>query len=161
MYSVFIIFLFVFVSFVIECVLANVVGPHAIPNLLIVLIVFFNLYRGTRYALLAAIFAGVFKDSYSAGPFGLYILAFIVAAFLTTLLKVYVYQPGSMVSRVLLVFVVLLGYMATLCVFQLMFTAVEFPLVLSHVLLPELGLTVLITPYVFNKLRQCALRFFA
>ena len=151
----------VFVTFVVECVLAQVIGYWYIPNLLIILVVFFNLYRGTRYSLVAGVFAGLLKDSFSAGPFGLYTFAFIIAAFFTTLMKMYVYQPGSMVSRVLLVFIVTVGYVTTYWLIQLMFTSLAFPSVFFHILVPEVGLTTLIAPVAFKKYRQCALKLFA
>ena len=161
MYLICVILGLVFATFIVECVFAQVIGYWYIPNLLIILVVFFNLYRGTRYSLLAGVFAGLFKDSFSAGPFGMYTFAFIVAAFLTTLMKMYVYQTGSMVSRMLLVFIVTIGYVTIYWIIQLMFTSLAFPSVFFHILVPEVGLTTLIAPVAFKKYRQCALRLFA
>ncbi|HPB67731.1 MAG TPA: rod shape-determining protein MreD [Candidatus Omnitrophota bacterium] len=161
MYLLCVILGLVFATFVSECVLAQVLPSWHIPNLLLILVVFFNLYRGTRYSLVAGIVSGLFKDSFSAGPFGLYTFAFIITAFFTTLLKMYVYQPGAMASRVLLVFLVTVGYVTTYWMIQLMFTSLAFPSVFFHILVPEVGLTTLIAPVVFKKYRQCALRLFA
>jgi rod shape-determining protein MreD len=161
MYLLCVILGLVFATFVVECVLVHVLSFWYIPNLLIILVVFFNLYRGTRYSLVAGILAGLFKDSFSAGPFGLYTFAFIIAVFFTTLMKMYIYQPGVMASRILLVFIVTIGYVTTYWIIQLMFTSLAFPSVFLYILVPEVGLTTLIAPVAFKKYRQCALRLFA
>ena len=151
----------VFATFIVECVLAQVLGYWHIPNLLVILVVFFNLYRGTRYSLVTGALAGLLKDSFSAGPFGLYMFSFIIAGFFATLMKMYVYQTGSMVSRVLLVFLVMIGYVVTYWIIQMMFTSLVFPRIFFNILVPEVGLTTLIAPVAFKKYRQCALRLFA
>ncbi len=66
------------------------------PNLLLLAVIYFNLAFGIRYSIFAAVVAGLFRDSFGAGIFGLNIFAFVVCAYLTTGLKRYLhFLPGS------------------------------------------------------------------
>lgn len=161
MQKVLFIVFFAFACFVLENVVAEIFGPFFRPNLLLILIIFFNLYRGVRYSLLAALLAGLFKDSYGVKVFGLHIFSFMVCAYVTTFVKMYVYQAGSMVSRVLIVFLINLLNVALLYVLHVMFSPIDFVTMFVHVLIPEVLTTTLVAPFVFEKLKQCASRLFA
>ena len=103
------VFIIVFLSlafYLIEFFLFNLFGRWVTPDLLLILVVFFNLYWGIRFSLLAALFAGFIQDSFSIDPFGTNTFTFIICVFLTTLIKRYLYQIGSISSRVLMIFLV-------------------------------------------------------
>ncbi len=161
MRNIFFIGLGVWICFVAEYFLSDLFSPWFQPNLLLILVIFFNLYRGIRHSLLVAFMAGVVKDSFGAQFFGLNILTFMICAYLTTLLKMYLYESSSSRLRVLLIFMV-----SILCVFiqfwiRLMFVPINFWEVCRYVLLPEVFATTLISLFVFRLFKQCALKLFA
>ena len=151
----------VYVCFLLEIVWANILGPWAVPNLLLIFIVFINLYRGTRYSLIAAVFGGILKDSFGSGAFGLFTVAFLACAYAITILKVYLYSAGSMGSRVLMVFVTANLNVALVYLLNRMSEPLDVPSVFFYVLVPEVFLTTLLSPYVFGKLKRCASRLYS
>jgi rod shape-determining protein MreD len=154
-------FTFVLACFLIQSVLSGFLGAWFTPNLLIILIVFFNLFRGTRYSLQIAVMAGILKDSFAVNVFGINTVAFILCAYLTTAIKTYIYQAGSEVVRVLLVFSITIVYILIYYCLTLIHTSLDFREVFSCILLPEVLTTTLIAPFVFERLKQCALKSFA
>ena len=161
MYQFFVISCSVFICFWIETLLTDLVGAWFTPNLLIVLIVFFNLLRGIRYSLLTALLAGLLKDSFGAGTFGFHTVSFIASAYLTSLTKIYIYQTGTNAARVLLVFFIALANVTLQCIMNMMFNTIEFARVFVHIIVPEVLVTSALTPYIFKKFKRCALRLFA
>ena len=145
----------VFIFSLFEFIVFNLLGPWFTPNLLIILIIFFNLYLGIRYSILTAALAGLIKDSFTVNYFGLNIFSFILCAYLITLIKKYLYQVGSLSHRVVLVF--LISILNTMIHFVLlsMFITLDFRQVMLSVLLPEVALTVVVSDYVFKRLKQC------
>ena len=153
--------LFVFLIFTAELIIAHLDWLWFQPNLMIILIVFFNLFRGTRYSVFAALLGGLFKDSFSAGIFGLHIFSYILCAFSTTLVKMYVYQVGSMASRLLMVFLISLLNAVVQLILNLMFGSILASEGFLFVLIPEVLSTTLATVFLFEWLKQCALKLFA
>lgn len=146
-------------GFLAESVLADVMHPWARPNVLIIMIVFFNLFRGIRYSLLAAVLAGILKDSFGVKTFGINIFAFVLCAYFTTFVKWYFYSVGSKASRVLMVFLVSVLNIFLHYFLYSMFAEVSFGQMIIYVFIPEMVWTVLITHYVFERLLKCAIRF--
>jgi len=148
----------VYVCFIFETTLSTLFGRWFAPNLLLLLVIFFNLFRGIRYSIITALFAGMLKDSYSAGPFGLHVFSLVTIAYLTTIIKGFVYQPGSMPSRVLLVCVMSFINVVVMTVMNLMLSSVDLGDVFRYVLVPEVLTTTIATGYVFRWFKKCALR---
>ena len=46
---------FIFVAFILEFLLYNIVGPWIVPNFFLLLIMFADLYWGIRYGILTAV----------------------------------------------------------------------------------------------------------
>ena len=155
------IFLFVITAFVIESAAGEVLGPWVKPNLLIILIVFFNLFRGIRYALLAAVLAGLLKDSFTVGMFGVNTFSFVICAYLATLFKMYIYHVGSSAAKFLIVFLVVLCNIFLQYILQAAVYPIGFKEMFLHVLLPEVLTTTLIAHYTLEKYKTCAKRLFA
>jgi len=160
MRKVFLIFFSALVCFLIEQLLARYLGRWFTPNLLIVLVVFFNLSRSTRYSLLAAVFAGLLKDSFAPRGFGLYLFSFICCAYLTSFFKLYVYQAGAMASRLLMVFFIVALNAHILFILNLMTMPLNYGEMFRYILIPETLATVVVTPYAFERFKVCVLRFF-
>lgn len=161
MKNIFLITLGVWICFIIEYFFSEWFSPWLQPNLLLILVIFFNLYRGIRHSLLVAFIAGVMKDSFAPHLFGLNIFTFMACAYLTTFLKMYIYESGSSLTRLLLIFLtslscVLIGFWT-----RLIFVPVGFWDMLCHVLLPEVFATTVVSLFVFKVFKKCASKLFA
>ena len=66
----------VFLFFLIEFILFNMFGSWFMPNLLLLLVIYFNFSSGIRYSIFAAVLAGILKDCFSVDVFGLNIFYF-------------------------------------------------------------------------------------
>lgn len=157
----FIILLFALACFFIENILFQLFGIWFKPNLLLILIVFFNLFRGIRYGVLAALMGGFLLDSFSVRVPGLNTFSFVVCAYLASLLKIFIYQPGSQASRILLVFFVAVINLAIQYVLHVLTTPLDFSVAFARVIIPEILITTVMAAYVFERLKRCALRLFA
>src|ERR1017187_468470 len=98
-----------YLAFALEFLLYNFWGHWGKPELLILVVIFFNLYLGIRFSIIAAVFCGIFKDASGVAPFGTYILVYLTAAYVTTLVRRYLYQPGSRFSRAVVTFFVVIA----------------------------------------------------
>src|ERR1035437_9714305 len=88
-----------YLAFALEFLLFNFWGHWGKPEILILVVILFNLYLGVRFGIIAADFCGIFKDVSGVAPFGTYILVYIAGCYLTTLVRRYLYEPGSRFSR--------------------------------------------------------------
>jgi len=128
------------------------------PNLLLLVIIYFNLAFGIRYSIFAAVLAGIFKDSFGAGVFGAHIFSFVLCGYMTTILKRYLHYVASRRSRLLLVLcVTIIHIMGYLCL-QLIVGKVNMVQVLTYVVIPEILTTLLVTSFIFTQLRKCVLK---
>ncbi|MDO8581134.1 MAG: rod shape-determining protein MreD [Candidatus Omnitrophota bacterium] len=153
--------LLVFIGFWLEFFLFNFLGPWFTPQLLILMVIFFNLTLGIRYSLYTAFGAGLLKDSFSTGFFGLNIFAYIVCAYMTTIISKYVYLNPSRSSRLLIVALVALLHVFIQTCLYFMFFPVDLIQVIKSILFPEVVMTLIVSIYFFKKLKQCASRLFA
>jgi rod shape-determining protein MreD len=151
----------VYVFFLIEFFLFNLAGRWFLPNLLLLMIIYFNFAFGIRYSIFAAILAGILKDSFSTEIFGFNIFAFVLCAYLTTVLKRYLHYIASRRSRLLLVFCVTIIHFFILLCLRVMFSRVDVLQSIHFVLVPEILTMLIITSFIFNQLRKCVLRLFA
>ena len=148
-----------FIFYFIEFVLFNLLGRWFTPNLLITLIIFFNLYLGIRYSLLTAVMAGIVKDSFGIDFFGSNIFSFVICAYLTTLIKRYLYQIGSISSRVLLIFLITILNALIHAMLNSIFNLVDFREMIVNVLFPEVLATTLMANYVCARLKKIVVKF--
>ena len=147
-----------FAFFIIESALFNVLGRWFKPDLLLLLIIFFNLTLGIRYSILAALFAGLWKDSFGIDIFGLNIFTFIACAYLTTFIKRYLDPVGSRSSRILIVCSVTILSVFIRYVLDSIFSEIDFGQMVMFVMLPEAVTTTVAATYTFQQLRKCVLR---
>lgn len=158
MRKVFIISGLVFLGYALEILLFNFLGAWFKPNLLILLVVFFNLRLGIRYSLWVAFLAGFLKDSFAASPFGLHIFSFVVCSYVITLIKQYFYEAGYTFSRILLAFLATL--FSNLLMYAVYATSAVFDFhdVAWTIFFPELLITTVISVAAFHRLRLFVLR---
>ena len=143
-----------FLFFFIEFIVSNFLSEQLTPNLLILLIVFFNLYLGIRYSLITAFLCGVIQDSFSFYPFGLNIVSFLFCAYMTTFIKRYLNYIGSGSSRVVIVLLVSVVNVLIHYLLVFTFTEVDFGAVLVRILVPEVVMTVVVTGLTFRLLKR-------
>jgi len=141
-----------------EKILAQLFGVWFKADFLIILIVFFNLSRGTRASLGVAFLAGFLRDCFATKMFGMSIFNYVACAYMTTLLKMYIYHIGSAAAHVLIVFLITIFSVCLQFVFTLTVSAVTFAGMFRHVLLPEVLATTILTPYTITKIRRCVSR---
>ena len=148
----------VFFFFLIEFFLFNLIGRWFMPDMLLLLIIFFNLYLGIRYSIFAAVCAGLLKDSFFANIFGINLVSYVVCAYMLTILKRYIYHAGSKSSRLILVFFIVTLNAVLHYVLLIKFGAVDIVQSLKHVVFPEITTTVIIATTVFYQLKKCVLK---
>jgi rod shape-determining protein MreD len=148
-----------YLAFALEFLLFNFWGQWGKPELLVLVVVFFNLYLGIRFSIIAAVFGGLFKDASGIAPFGTYVLVYIAGAYLTTIVCRYLYQPGSKVSRVLVTFFVVTGCFMVQAVLSNMNHEARLGEQLLYILVPQLLTTMIAATYVFGRLRNISVFF--
>ena len=145
-----------YLFFLIEFILHNLFGKWGTPNLLLILVIFFDLYLGIRYSLWAAFVSGFWKDAFSLEPLGAHILAYMTCAYLTIFMRKNFYQPGSQWSRAFVVFVNAIAYVMVMTIVNLMDQTVNFKETFLYVLLPEVITTTAVVTFVFRRLKNLA-----
>ena len=159
-----------YLAFALEFLLYNFWGQWGKPELLILVVIFFNLYLGIRFSIIAAVFCGIFKDASGVAPFGTYILVYIAGSYVTTFVRRYLYQPGSRFSRVLVTFFVVVGCFMRTGNFGLMPDTHSYSSNMNHevrlreqllyILVPQLLTTLIAATYVFEQLKNISTIFF-
>lgn len=148
----------VYLAFLAEFVLYNTFGAWGKPQLMVLVVIFCGLYWGIRHSIWAAFAAGMLKDSFGIDPFGTYVLIYIIAAFLTTLIRRNFYQPGSRLSRVIVALCVLAAVFVMEALLHARFFEVHWAQAAGFVLMPQLFSTLLVATFVFQSLRGVAAR---
>ena len=151
--------MFVLIAFGIEFVLFNLGGRWLTPNLLLLVVLFFNFYRGIRYSLVAAVFAGILQDSFSVYPVGIHVFSFVICAFGTTIVRRYFFHVSPYSFRVLMAGLLSILNVIVLYLLHIIFTPIVFWDILGAVLLPEVLLTTMVSSFVFRNLKKCVLKF--
>lgn len=148
----------VYFFFIAEFVLYNTVGMWGKPELLVLAIIFCNLYWGIRYGIWAAVVAGLLRDAFGIQPFGTYVFIYIAAAYLTTYIRKNIYQPGSRFSRAMAAFLVVTGCFILEIVLRLRQHEVRLPEAVCFILMPQLVTTMVAATFVFQGLRNLAVK---
>ncbi|MFA5060353.1 MAG: rod shape-determining protein MreD [Candidatus Omnitrophota bacterium] len=157
--KIFIIAAISIVFFVAESILFYFFRSWVKPNLLILLVIFFNMHQGIRYALVAAVCAGVLKDSFSGSLFGLYLFSFVACAYLMVALKKYLFGMEFKFSTTLMTSVMIIVNAVMVFLLQSSYYTVDAREALIYIVLPEVIITLLIFSFIFEKLKKCALKF--
>jgi rod shape-determining protein MreD len=148
-----------YLAFALEFLLYNFWGQWGKPDLLILVVIFFNLYLGVRYSIIAAVFCGICKDASGAAPFGTYILVYIAGAYVTTFVRRYLYEQGSRFSRAVVAFFVVIGCFIVQAILTSMNHEVRLNELLVYILVPQLLTTMIAATYVFEQLKNVSVFF--
>ncbi|MBF0521458.1 MAG: rod shape-determining protein MreD [Candidatus Omnitrophica bacterium] len=150
----------IFIAFLVEFLLFNFVGRWIMPNLLLLVVIFFNLLWGIRFSLFTAVIAGLLQDSFSTNPFGVHLFSFVVCAFAATLIKKIIYPGGSRSIRLLLVSLIVIVNFLVQFFLHMVFGVVDVRETMRFIFIPEMLTTLIVTNYCFNQLKICVLKFF-
>ncbi|MBF0504328.1 MAG: rod shape-determining protein MreD [Candidatus Omnitrophica bacterium] len=148
-----------YLAFVLEFVLFNAFGSWGKPEFLILVVIFFNLYLGIRFSIIAAVFCGLLKDASGIAPLGTYILVYVTAAYVTTLVRRYLYQKGSRFSRGLVAFLVIIVCFIVQAILVSANRQVRFSQLFLGLLVPQVLTTMIVATFVFQKLRDISVFF--
>ncbi|MBF0569861.1 MAG: rod shape-determining protein MreD [Candidatus Omnitrophica bacterium] len=140
-----------------EFTLFNVFGRWGAPQLLLLVVIFFYLYSGIRYSLWAAFWAGGLKDCFTTLPFGANIFAFVLFAYLATVIRRYCYERGSDFSKLWMVLCVLTAHTIIMGILHIMtFEEIRWAEAWGSIWFPQTVMTLLVTIFVFERLRGVA-----
>ncbi len=145
--------------FLIEFLFFNLLGSWFKPDLLVLLIIFSDLSFGVRYGLFTAFLSGVLKDSFSSHLFGIHIFSFVICAFMTIVLRRYLFQTNPYSLRILLAFTISFLNAFLLYVLNSMFLPLDLYEAFYFVIVPNVLITTLAAGTTFRNLRKCVLRF--
>ena len=150
----------VLIFFLAEFFIFNMAGRMFMPNLLLLAVIYFNLAFGIRYGIFTAVLAGILKDSFSTGAFGLNIFSFVLCAYMTTVLKKYFHYVASRRSRLLLVFFITVINILVHSCLQAMFGKIDAAQVFKFIFIPEVLMTLIAASFVFTELKKCVSKLF-
>ncbi len=140
-----------------EYCLFSLFGRWGDPHLMLLLVIFFNLYSGIRFSLWAALCAGILKDCFSTMPFGTHIFSYMVCACLSTFIRKYWYERGSPFSKLMMVLAVTTAHALIMAfIFKMVFEEVRWMDVVGSVWLPEVLASMVVALFVFDRLRDVA-----
>ena len=159
MRKIFLITAITFIFFLIEFVFSNFFGCWLKPNFLILLIIFVDLHLGIRYGLFVAILAGLLKDSFGIGVFGVNIFSFVLCVYVTTLARRYFFYDVEFgFLRILMAFLMSFLNIVVSYILNSMFSRIDFYQMLIFVMLPEVLATTLVASSIFKGLKRCVLK---
>lgn len=146
-----------YIALLVEFTLFNLFGRWGDPDLLLLVVIFFNLYSGIRFSLWAALWAGIFMDCFSTMPFGTSVFVYISCAYISLAVRKYCYERGSDISRLWMVFCVLTAQTLIMGLLHKMtFEEVSWVDVFKSIWLPEVVITMAVAIIVFDRLRESA-----
>ena len=148
-----------YLAYALEFLLYNFWGQWGKPELLILVVIFFNLYLGIRFSIIAAIFGGILKDCSGVASFGTYVLVYLAGSYVTTFVRRYLYEPGSRFSRVVVTFFVVIGCFIVQAILTNMNHEIRLNELLLYLLLPQLLTTMIAATYVFGQLKNISVYF--
>ncbi|MBF0484115.1 MAG: hypothetical protein HQL25_05355 [Candidatus Omnitrophica bacterium] len=148
------------VCFIIEFLLFNYVSPWLRPSLIIILLVFADIFWNVRSAVLVALVGGMLEDSFGM-TFGFNMVAYSVCVLAASFLGDYIYQKGSRSSLVVLLFFVLgVNVLVRFLLLAMVDQGISVGMVLSGITV-DIVVTLLVANITFNGLIRCALKLYA
>ena len=140
-----------------EYALFSLFGRWGDPHLMLILVIFFNLYSGIRFSLWTAACGGAFKDCFSTMPFGTHIFSYMVCACLSTFIRKNWYERGSPVSKLMMVLLVTTANTLIMAfIFKMVFEDISWWHVFAGIWLPEILASMAVALFVFDRLRALA-----
>ncbi|MBF0595125.1 MAG: rod shape-determining protein MreD [Candidatus Omnitrophica bacterium] len=146
-----------YLALLLEFTLYNLFGRWGDPHVLLLVVIFFNLYSGIRFSIWAALWAGAFKDCFSTMPFGTNIFVYVACAYLSLAVRRYCYERGSNISRIWMVLCVVTAHTVIMgFLHKMTFEEVSWLDVWRGIWLPEVAATAVVSVFVFDRLKALA-----
>jgi len=146
-----------YLALLIEFTLFNLFGRWGDPDLLLLIVIFFNLYSGIRFSLWAAVWAGLMMDCFSTMPFGTSIFVYVACAYISMAVRKYCYERGSNLSRLWMVVCVVTAHTLIMgLLHKMIFEEISWLEVVKTILVPQLIITGAVAIFVFDRLRETA-----
>jgi len=153
-----IIAIFISVSAIIQLsVLPSINFFNIKPDILLILVIFFNLYFSFKKGLIIGSLCGLLKDVFSSSVFGLNLLSFIICIFIIKRIKKYIYKEDYLI-RISIVFLISFINSIIYCVFRAAFFNLAFYVSFLLIIFLESIYTALISPIIFIPFRKCVLK---
>ena len=146
----FVVALFVLVSFVLQCsVFSHIAFAGIIPNMMIVLTASFGFMRGEKEGLIIGFFCGLLNDIFFGSFLGFYALVLMYTGYLNGKFS-RIFYPEDIKLPIALIITSDLSY-GTICYILLFMLRgkFQFTYYFSHVILPEVLYTVLVTLFLY------------
>ena len=146
----FVVALFVLVSFILQCsVFSHIAFAGIIPNMMIVLTASFGFMRGEKEGLIIGFFCGLLNDIFFGSFLGFYALVLMYTGYLNGKFS-RIFYPEDIKLPIALIITSDLSY-GTLCYILLFMLRgkFQFTYYFSHVILPEVLYTILVTLFLY------------
>lgn len=146
----FIVALFVLVSYVLQCsVFSHIAFAGIIPNMMIVLTASFGFMRGEKEGLIIGFFCGLLNDIFFGSFLGFYALVLMYIGYLNGKFS-RIFYPEDIKLPIALIVTSDLSF-GTICYILLFMLRgkFQFTYYFSHVILPEMLYTVLVTLFLY------------
>ena len=149
-----------YLALLVQFILFNVFGRWGDPHLLLLVVIFFNLFSGIRFSLWAAVCVGILQDCFGTMPFGTHIFAYVACAYLSTGVRRCCYERGSNISRIWMVFCVVTAHAVIMAaVHRMSFGELRWLDMWGSIWLPEFVATAAVTLFFFRGLMQLVIFF--
>jgi rod shape-determining protein MreD len=146
-----------YAALLLQFILFNLFGRWGDPHLLLLVVIFFNLYSGIRFSLWAAVWAGILMDCFSTMPFGASTFVYVACAYVSLGVRKYCYERGSDLSRLWMVLCVVTAHTLIMgLLHQMTYEDVRWFDVWRSIWLPEVLTTGFVAIVVFGRLRDIA-----
>lgn len=146
----FVVALFVLVSFILQCsVFSHIAFAGIIPNMMIVLTASFGFMRGEKEGLIIGFFCGLLNDIFFGSFLGFYALVLMYTGYLNGKFS-RIFYPEDIKLPLALIVTSDLSY-GTICYILLFMLRgkFQFSYYFSHVILPEVLYTILVTLFLY------------
>jgi len=110
--------------------------------------------------LLTGFLSGFLLDSYSVDLFGLNTFSMIACAYLIVFLHKYIFRSGSRPAILCLTFLVLFFDVIIKSSVHVLSGTFHWQDIFRYVVIPQVGLTLLLSTFIFRGYRQCASKLF-
>lgn len=128
------------------------------PNFILLLVIVLNLTWGIRYGLVISFLAGFLKDSYSAGPLGAHVLAFVLCSYFIFAVRKFFLQMDTFLFRCVITAMTVFFNVLVLYLVYSLYESMNLQHAFLFVLLPQTLSTVLVASFLFDFYQKCALK---
>ncbi len=143
------------VCFILQCTVFQVLSLASVsPNLLLVITSSLGFMRGEREGLLVGFFSGLLTDIFFGNLFGVYALLYMFLGYGSGLFHRVFYDEDIKLPMIWIALSELIYGLSVYFFMFLMRSKFEFPFYFTHIILPELIYTVVLTIVIYRPIRS-------